>query len=171
MVGEFLREGPFQSEELGRTGQSLLNRAGDDRAIALQAMHDGAVAVLRFFGILHKEKLWLSRNTAKEVVACIDLFLSSYVFLAKFSHAKGLTRYHLEPSHHMLAHIITRIEEALARGAPMVLSPAAFLCEMSEDFVGRVSRISRRVHSRTCGKRTCQRYLIKLFLEFERFKV
>ena len=42
---KLLREGPLQSPELGRTGQSLLGMG--EHATRLQAIHDGACALLK----------------------------------------------------------------------------------------------------------------------------
>ena len=123
------------------------------------------------FSVLHRERLWLNRARAQEVVACVNLFSSVYVYLAGHFVSEKLCRFHMEPSHHAFMHLGVRVQQSLDANAPIVLSPACWLCENSEDWVGRISRITRRVHARTCAKRTIQRYLIKMFLEFERLNL
>ena len=65
----------------------------------------------------------------------------------------------------MVKHVSKGLAEALHSMAPVVVSPTAWLCEGSEDFVGRVARITRRVHARTCGERAA--HLCKVFLEWQ----
>ena len=40
-----------------------------------------------------------------------------------------------------------------------VLSPKAWMCWADEDFIGRVSRVSRRAHALTTARRTIERCL------------
>ena len=42
----------------------------------------------------------------------------------------------------------------------LILSPYNFSCSMDEDFVGKISRYSRRVSIRQLEIRTLQRYLV-----------
>ena len=165
-----LREGPVQPEENKRQGVSLL-AAGGDREHALRAMQDCSCALLEFSSILHQQKLFLSRGIASELVACVDVICGSYSYLANFFPSRKLAVYHMEPTLHVFKHVGLRLEEALNRDAPVIFSPASFLCEMGEDWIGLVSRITRRVHARTCGKRTIQRYLIKTHLEWEKLGI
>ena len=51
--------------------------------------------------------------------------------------------------------------QQLEKSNNFVVSAAAWLCESNEDFIGRLSRTSRRVAARTAGQRTTQRYLFK----------
>ena len=167
---QLLRGGPVQDGDLGRPGRSVLD-SGDDRAPALLAMHDCSCAILQFFSIAHKGGLWLSRDDGIKVANCLALFVAGYSFLANYFVTRRQCRYHMEPSQHLLKHVKMRLQEPLDAGAPVIMNPAAWLCEQSEDWIGRISRITRRVHARTCGQRTLQRYLVKLHLEWEQLKV
>ena len=162
---KLLREGPVRADGSGRPNVSLMR---GEHGAACQAMHDSACAILQFFAIVHKEKLWLSRLKGMQLVECVNLFVAGYCYLAGYCHRLSLCRFHMEPALHMFKHVATRAQETLSAGAPVLMNPAAHLCEQGEDFIGRISGITRRVHARTCGKRTAQRYLIKLHLEMER---
>ena len=162
-----LREGPLLSEEQRRSGVPVANGAGD-MVPCIAAMVDGCCSLLQYFTVLHKDKLWLERHRAQQAMQSLDLFVAAYCFLARACLLRGVPRFHMEPSLHMVKHMSVRLQQSLDMQAPRVLNPACWLCEASEDWVGRIARISRRVHARTVGKRTLQRYLIKMFLEFER---
>ena len=128
------------------------------------AMHDAALGMLVFFQIIHKSGIWLSRESAKKAMDAVNLFCTSYSFCASEFHRLSIPRYHVQPSLHLFKHAAVRLQQQLNSGAARVLSPTVHLCENSEDFVGQVARISRRVAARTCGLQTLQRYLIKAHL-------
>ena len=162
----------FAQEQVGRCGHSLLENAPDHaRAMIYRAIHDGCVGLLRFFQLLHKRGLFLTRQDASDAAGAMNLFCQTYTYLARSFFDLGLCRYHLEPTLHMCRHVSYGLEQVLQTGAPVLVSPGAWLCEQSEDFVGKISRITRRVSARLCAQRTLQRYLVKVFLEWERLGV
>ena len=129
-------------------------------------MCDCALSALIFSQIIHKCGVWLCRDDAKKAMDACNLFCSGYSFLAAKFFALKLPRYHVEPSLHAFKHTAVRLDRQLGCGARRILSPAVFLCEMSEDFVGAASRLSRRVSGRTVGARTLERFLIKVHLHW-----
>ena len=79
----------------------------------------------------------------------------SYMQLHVLSLQAGLQRYKLRPKFHMLVH--------MAEG--LLLNSFNWrwdACWMDEDIVGKVSRLSRRVHPMTCALRTLQRYMLAM---------
>ena len=151
--------GAVMPDGSGRSGETFLDDATHGRVF--HAVADCSRALLHFFHIIHHGGVWLDPTKALDAANSINLFCSAYNFLAREFYRRGQCVFHLEPSIHMLKHVPLRLEAAVSRGAPVVLSPAIFLCELSEDFVGRTARISRRVNGRTVSERTVQRMLIK----------
>ena len=99
----------------------------------------------------------------------MDIFTSCYVFLANRMHERRENRFHLEPSLHLFKHMAYRLRLQLAKETcRYILSPAAYLAEAGEDFIGKVARLSRRVSARLTGQRTLERMLIKTFYGLER---
>ena len=165
-----LLDGSLLPNNGGRPGVPLRAQfAGDALKIKFcNAVQDGCSSLLKLFKVVHTSGLWLDLQAASTVADCVDLFCSVYGFLAGTCHRDFQTsRFHMEPSLHTLKHISIRIRETMATGAVRVLNPASALCENSEDFVGRIVRLARRVAARACGQRTLQRYLIKLHMEWQ----
>ena len=131
-----------------------------------QALYDCCCSLLRFFQVVRNNGLWLTPALAKSVGDGLHLFCAAYCHLARDAFAQGAFLYHLEPSLHMVKHVADRLT-TLAATAPVIMSPAAFLTDLSEDFVGICSRLSRRVAARTTGHRTLQRLLIQMWFKYE----
>jgi hypothetical protein len=85
--------------------------------------------------------------------------LRSYMKLAKICLDERLPLFNILHKHHYFHHEVYRMQEALAEGK-LVLNPTCFSCSLDEDFVGRLSRLSRRVNIRQLELRTLQRYLV-----------
>ena len=98
----------------------------------------------------------------------MEMFTSCYVFLANRMHERRENRFHLEPSLHLFKHMAFRLQLQLAvKTCNYILSPAAFLAEAGEDFIGKVARLSRRVSARLTGQRTLERMLIKTYMDWK----
>ena len=161
-----IRHGPVLPDGSSRSGISFLEHA--DHGPFFRAVEDCSCSLLRFFQVIHKGSLWLTVSEAKSAIDSVNLFCNAYSFLARRSYDQGECLFHLEPALHMYRHISVRMQAALDRASPAVLSPACFACDLSEDFVGKCARMSRRVAARTCAQRTEQRMLIRYFLEYEK---
>ena len=134
----------------------------------LQAMKQMVEAALTFIGVMHSHGLWLPRSCSQLLVDSGLSFLRGYNFLAQHCIDCRVTGFRLRPKLHYLGHIVFDQQMQLRRGAQFTLSPAIALCEQNEDFIGRLSRVSRRVSARTCSERTIQRYLVKVRLLLEK---
>ena len=164
-----LRHGVKVEGQPARPNISLTQSALDASHVPVfEAMHDATRAGLLFFRIIHQPNLWETRDDGYKLVESVELFCSAYAFLATTMLNDGLCRFHFEPSLHQYMHLGVRLRNLLQnRCIQRVLSPASFLCESGEDFIGRIARISRRAPPRNLCMRTLQRYLIKLHQVWE----
>ena len=113
-------------------------------------------------GMLHHHKLLLSRNCAKMFYVHTMTLLRGYAFLGNESLKIHIRAFIQKPKHHALHHIAVFIKKELEKGCSLILSPQCFACDMNEDFLGRISRLSRRVGFRLCDLRVIHRYFIKV---------
>ena len=157
-----LRHGPVVGD--ARPQVSLKTGAQEEKKIIFDAMHDCCRTGLLFFRIIHESFLWRNREDCQKLVDCIDGFCAAYAFLAsQMLDRFKLCRFHMEPALHQFQHLGYRLEQCLLQSNfERFLSPATFLCETGEDFVGRLARISRKAPARNLCLRSLQRYLIKV---------
>ena len=157
-----------ESVPLARSGQSPIN--APLQGWHTQILHhilQAASSGVQFFQLLHRGELWLPRATMQEVGMHAAEFTGAFSVLAALCHAKGLPRYHLVPSLHAFHHFW--IDSKRATADPEVqhcLTPNVANCEANEDFVGKIARLSRKVHARSTAHRTIERYLVKLWCEW-----
>ena len=133
----------------------------------LDKMLQACQAALQYFHIMHRRGIWLRRETTHELGMCAVHFTQAFSSLAKFCHARGMPRYHLVPSLHAMHHFWIDAKQALTISPPVkvTMSPGVQNCEADEDFVGKIARLTRKVHARSTSQRTLERYLVKLWCE------
>ena len=122
--------------------------------LAIQA----AQAINEFFRLLFESDLWLPPPVARRAAELLFRFLRRYEECAKLSFQTSRTLFVLQPKLHPLQHIAVSLWHRALADLPAI-NPLAFATQMSEDFVGRQSRLSRRVSPRQAIKRVLQRYL------------
>ena len=128
----------------------------------LQAMHKGAESGVVWLKTMYKHGLWWSRFCATAINQHGQSFLQAYNFLAWVCLKKwNFPGYSFKPKIHMLKHEILDIQQMLDKGASVIPSTLAFSCEMNEDCIGRISRISRKVHQKNACERILDLYLTK----------
>ena len=137
----------------------------------LRAIHQATRGALDYIGVMHSHPLWLRRACAQVQLHAGYTFVRGYMWLATNSMEQGLAGYRLRPKLHYMCHLLKETQDQLLRGSEHILSSAAFLCETNEDFIGRVSRTSRRVAARTACYRTTQRYLTKMRALLDRLQL
>ena len=130
-----------------------------DFPVSLRLCGEAATAVNASMQVLYSGTAWLSVPEAREAAEQGLRFLRRYSNLCKISHAAGRTLFVLQPKFHAYHHLMMYLLDGTSRGAA-VLNPLCFSTQVSEDFVGRPSRLSRRVTSqRPCADRVIDRYL------------
>ena len=145
-----------------------LKQEGDRRV--LQAMLQTIQGGLAYVGTMHSHGLWLPICCAKVQLDAGYSFARGYAWLAEFCTRAGASGFRLRPKLHYFMHLLMPLQAEIDSGKPHALNAAIWLCEADEDFVGRIARVSRRVHARTASVRTIQRYLVKVRLMLEKLK-
>lgn len=114
------------------------------------------------FGVLHHHGLWLNRTCGQRVQHHLSLLIRGYKVVAYQAMSMNFVAFGLKPKLHALDHISKELLKQLKSGSPMILNPMSFSCEANESIIGHVSRIARRVSSRTVGLRIIERIAIRV---------
>ena len=86
-------------------------------------------------------------------------FLRTTGILARDSHSAGRRLFALVPKLHSLDHFAVRLDKQSA-STGIAENPLLAACQQDEDFVGKPSRLSRRVSIRSVAERTMSRYVV-----------
>ena len=138
----------------------------------LESMLEACEAGLRFFHLMHRNGIWHNRELTHEMGLCAAKFTSSFSRLAQLCHGRQLPRFHLVPSLHAMHHFFLDSKHFLERRPRQTycLSAAVSGCEADEDFVGKVARLTRKVHARSTAQRTLERYCVKMWCETQNLR-
>jgi hypothetical protein len=141
--------------------RTLLNA---DNPAWLRVAHEGCRSLNRLMKNLYNSPVWMERQTAQAVAADGMVFLKAYAWLAAESFQRRKQRYPLRPKHHLFHHFMLQMSWEIDLQHSLVLNPMAYGCEADEDFVGKIARLSRRVHATTTVSQTIDRYLNNLYI-------
>lgn len=114
----------------------------------------------RAMSALYNSDVWMSASEASRVSDLGLYFLRAYARLAWIHYSRNEPRFPLFTKLHMLFHTFYSMYEQ-SRRISWVLNPIIEACPQDEDFVGKVSRTSRRVGTRKIVQSALRRYLIQ----------
>lgn len=112
--------------------------------------------------MVHHHKLWLERDCARRLYIAMMSVLRGYVVLGRKSLEMKIRAFIQKPKLHGLHHLAYFLLSRLKSGDSLIPNPQWTACEMNEDFLGRISRLSRRVGFRLVDLRVGQRYFLKV---------
>ena len=140
----------FRFEREGSNWPPMLARAGE----ACVLMND-------FLKGLYDAEAWLPASTAQKIAENGFAFLIQYARLARMAYLEGRLLWSLQPKLHCLHHLVIYLFESSVSGH-RVLNILCFSTQQDEDFVGRPSRLARRVTPKVLQSchRVLDRYLI-----------
>lgn len=95
------------------------------------------------FQAIHHHGLWLPFSCRTNLANHVKIFLHCYSKLANHCLGRNLQLYSLVPKYHGYDHIKHNMEVVVREH--LGINPGLWDCSMSEDFIGRISRQSRRV--------------------------
>ena len=115
-----------------------------------------------FLAVLYGEGFWIPALRGQRLGEMLRKFLLLYQKSACEAVRRGLNRFPLVPKGHMLAHCAEQMVWEGSRGR-WVMNPLSMANQQQEDYIGRPSRLSRRVHASTLHVRVAQRSLLASF--------
>lgn len=117
-----------------------------------------AVEIDSFFSKLYKEGVWVHGAKAREIARHGFEFLRLNGRVAYKAFQNGRALFPFMPNLHRIHEIVFLMEDQVQK-ANVAINPLVWSCQMAEDFIGRPSRLSRRVSCRLAVTRTLQRSL------------
>ena len=140
----------------------------DDELLTMTA--EACFAVQDLSRILYRSPMWLNPELCK---LCSELgfkFLRRYGQLATCSKRMGRCLFVLQPKVHLLQHFMVDLHAAHQKNV-MGLNCLATSCQPSEDFIGRPSRLARRVTAQApVLHRIMDKYLQSAYAYFIRLR-
>lgn len=119
-------------------------------------------AIHQFMHIVFTASFFLTEEEAWQMIAAGHAFLLNYAKLAQEAYNMKLCLFAMKPVVHMLAHIVHTALQQFRLCSTAVINPISESTFMSEDFIGRVARISRRVSAKKHGPKIMFRYMVSV---------
>lgn len=120
------------------------------------------------FQRIHRHGIWLKPSCRNNVACAVKKFVECYARLAHYALGQGYQLYAMVPKLHAADHIAVHLEQRFRD--PYSCNPAMYDCSMSEDFIGRVSRQSRRISYVQVVENTLLAYKVKAKFIIKNFK-
>ncbi len=136
--------------------------------VLLGLAHKCSVSIEKFLQGMYRHELWIPTQTARELGFHGLSFLRWYGRGVNTSYHESSRFFQLMPNLHRLHHIaLSMVDDSdLAGPRGFILNPLAFGCQPEEDYIGRPSRVSRRVSPKLVVQRTLQRCLVAAHAAF-----
>ena len=143
-----------------------------DHSDILKTLLECASNAKTFLQIIYNHKLWLTRHCAATLYQEVHGFLVNYNRLAFLSmYQEHYTAFALKSKFHLVCHMKFEIWSLLVAQPQIdfIPNPGMFACDMCEDVVGKLSRLSRRVSPQIPSQRTLELYFMKAHAIYQRF--
>jgi hypothetical protein len=114
-----------------------------------------------FMKLLYHCGLWLREGERNDLISWGHELLLSFQKCAQFAYDHGLNRWKLQTKFHYAAEIVFALEHSKHNHVPC-LNPLSASTQVDEDFVGRISTMSRGTDARSLHYRTIRKYLLAL---------
>ena len=128
----------------------------------LEGMAQTCQAGIDAFRLMHSHPLFLERACARHLYVLFMRIIRGYRWLGRQALTMGKRCFALKPKAHALHHCAYNLRSDLSNGNILVPSPQMYSCEIDEDFMGRICRLSRKVNIRTTDRQVIMRYFLKV---------
>lgn len=123
----------------------------------------------KVFTDLNGHSWWMWRDCSTVLFQDLHGFIRGYIALANVL-LNDVCAFAIKPKLHLLRHASLEVDELLSAGDECMLNYNCHNCEMDEDLIGRVCRLSRRLDSRCIGERVLGCSMLKAGILYRRFK-
>ncbi len=132
----------------------------------LSIAYEGCTSINAAISLMYESGAFLEPAESYKIGGLIMQFLRRYSTLSVQSQERNKTLFVLMPKAHVMHHMALELLDAAENNIP-ILNPICMSVQQSEDFIGRPSRISRKVSPRTTVMyRVVQRYLQSCYAQW-----
>ena len=132
---------------------------GDSGDEMLDLVGEAASAIHHCISGLYGSDAFVEAPKARELGEYGLRFLRRYSTLADKACAVSRPLFILLPKMHALQHVFLQDLVIASQTQEWIVNPVCYSVQQSEDFIGKNSRVSRRVHPAECARRVIQRHL------------
>ncbi|CAE7029678.1 unnamed protein product, partial [Symbiodinium sp. KB8] len=125
----------------------------------LQRILDCLVSSNNFMSGLYRAGLFLEGRRLKRILRHATAMLDGYATCAALAMAQDRARFKYNPKWHFLCHVIHQLHTD-SRHHGISLNPLSSSCQMPEDFINKVSTLTRSVQPRRMPLSTIDKYQI-----------
>lgn len=137
------------------------NEVVSEHIVHLQLLKDVIHNGIQMCDLVYTHNLFLPRPCASRLYLHIMVLIRGYKKIAGYCLTQGFPGFRIKAKLHALAHISFELRDMLKKPVSRILNPLIWACEMNEDHIGHVARLSRKLNTKTLGLRLAQRYLLK----------
>lgn len=142
---------------------TLFDDVPSDTAGILQRCKHATQKLNAMFSCFYQAGFFLNKAEGLYCFGCGMEFLSTYAYVARAMFDGGRpSLWPLYPKLHFMHHMLLQLKEQTQQHG-FSQNPVSTACQMDEDVIGKVSRLSRRVSIRTTMQRTMDRYVIAAY--------
>ena len=143
----------FVQDQLGPDGPEIFR----DEMLGLCG--EAILAINKCLKGLYENDVFLSPATANDIGQLGLKFLRRYSTLARKAADNNQLLFPLLPKLHCLHHLFLQDLVIASSECSWVVNPICYSVQVSEDMIGQLSRLSRRVHPNKCSQRCIERHL------------
>ena len=120
-----------------------------------------------FLSTLYGSGLFLDLCTTRKVAQAGLDFLRSYSECAQLAYNRNRMRFKITPKLHAMIHMTDNLVQACISQRRRTYNLLAESTQMDEDFIGKVSALSRAVSTKVCHMETMSRYMVNVWLHLQ----
>ena len=130
--------------------EAQLRSASESEDPMFEMARDAVIAINTCISMLYKSEAFMDPSTAREVGEQGLRFLRRYHSLAARAVELKRPLWMFIPKAHALHHIFLEDLFLSSQNYSRIVNPVCYSVQMSEDFIGRNSRVARKVHPSLC---------------------
>lgn len=133
----------------------------------VDSIYDCCKSANTFLSLLYGSGLFLELHVTRQAAQAGLDFLRSYTECAQLAYDRKRMRFKMNPKLHAMIHMTDVLVAACASQRRRTYNLLAESTQLDEDFIGKVSALSRAVSTKVCHMETMSRYMVNVWLHLQ----